>query len=261
MRTLKRYTKFVESLNESDMAKYNAMIDYTELDPTTNENQIASICEIAKQLQVATICVLPKMVPFAAKCLEGSDIGITTVISFPEGTNSLEEKIDETKSIAHLVTDVDMVLNYQFLKENWIENNGKITDNLPMKAYYQLVKEVTSLTKISHENGAILKVIVESGLLTEKQTEVATEICIEAGADFIKTSTGKVTIGAEPNKVAIMKNVIDRENSDMEIKASGGVRTMEDINTYESLGVTRFGMGYGSVDKLNGIKRNIVSEY
>jgi len=120
-----------------------------------------------------------------------------------------------------------------------------------------LVEEVRALTEIAHENGAILKVIVESGLLTEKQTKVAIDICLEAGADFIKTSTGKVDVGAEPDKVKVMADTISGfgwfNGSDMEIKASGGVRTLEDIKTYEGLGVTRFGMGYGSVDKLNNI--------
>ena len=132
-----------------------------------------------------------------------------------------------------------------------------------MEKFNVLVKEISSLVEICHasknklEEPIILKVIVESGLLTEEQTNVSTYACLDAGADFIKTSTGKVDVGAELHKVKIMYDAIKNESSNMKIKASGGVRDMNDIISFGKY-VDRFGMGYGAVDTLNGLESSDV---
>ena len=149
---------------------------------------------------------------------------------------------------------------------------NKLTqNNISFKKHYEdgheeLVYDVKTLVDECHKRTSkegipvILKVIVESGLLTEEETKMATDICLEAGADFIKTSTGKVSVGAEMNKIKVMYDTIKSQNADMKIKASGGVRTAEQINSMLGM-VDRFGMGYAAVDKLNGVESTTPSNY
>lgn len=247
----KEFLNEKNSINEnaSEIQNYISLVDYTQLDPAATEEDIAEICNKAKQYGVATICILPKMVKFGKQCLEGSNVGVCTVVSFPEGTDTLEQKIAETKQVlADGADEVDMVLDYNKLKENWIEGEEDLTP-VGLDIYESLVDEVQALTELCHADGKILKVIVESGLLTGEQTKVTTDICKEAGADFIKTSTGKVDIGAELDKVKIMYDNADG----MKIKASGGIRTLEDIKTFAPY-VDRFGVGYGSIDSMMGVE-------
>lgn len=238
------------------MFQYNDMIDYTLLEESATDQDIIELCEKANMLSVKSVCVLPKHVALSAKQLENSKVLVCTVVSFPEGTNTIKQKISETNQvISNGADEVDMVLNYHELQ-------GK--DHLYEVDY--LVEEVSSLVDICHssknKNGEsiILKVIVESGVLTEGETKIATDICLEADADFIKTSTGKVSIGAELNKIKVMYDTIKNVNSDMRIKASGGVRTVEQINSMLDM-VDRFGMGYAAVDKLNNLTVDNTSSY
>ena len=225
---------------------YNDIVDYTLLDSSATDNDIINLCDDAKKLGVKSVCVLPKHVKIAKNELENSNVLVCTVISFPEGTNTLEQKISETfQVIKDGADEVDMVLNYKLLSDK--------------DEYDYLVDEVKSLVNIcnQHDNKnnehIILKVIVESGLLNDKETENATHICLEAGADFIKTSTGKKNPGFELNKIKIMYDTIKKSGGNMKIKASGGVRTLDDIKSIVPY-VDRLGMGSASVDKLNGIK-------
>ena len=105
-----------------------------------------------------------------------------------------------------------------------------------------------------------MKIIVESGLLNLDQTKSATEICIKTGVDFIKTSTGKVETGAEIEKVKLMKKVIEKNSSSLKIKASGGIRNLQQFNAFEPY-VERFGIGFASVDEMNGIQNNSGNDY
>lgn len=253
MKKIKNYIQFIK---ENTMFQYNDMIDYTLLEESATDQDIIELCEKANMLSVKSICVLPKHVALAAKQLENSKVLVCTVISFPEGTNTIKQKISETNQvISNGADEVDMVLNYHELQG---------TDHLYEVDY--LVEEVSTLVDICHssknKNGEsiILKVIVESGVLTESETKIATDICLEAEADFIKTSTGKVSIGAELNKIKVMYDTIKNVNSDMRIKASGGVRTAEQINSMLGM-VDRFGMGYAAVDKLNNLTVDNTSSY
>ena len=253
MKKIKNYIQFIK---ESTMFQYNDMIDYTLLEESATDQDIIELCEKANMLSVKSVCVLPKHVVLATKQLENSKVLVCTVISFPEGTNTIKQKISETNQVISSGADeVDMVLNYHELQ-------GK--DHLYEVDY--LVEEVSTLVDICHssknKNGEsiILKVIVESGVLTESETKIATDICLEAEADFIKTSTGKVSIGAELNKIKVMYDTIKNVNSDMRIKASGGVRTAEQINSMLGM-VDRFGMGYAAVDKLNNLTVDNTSSY
>ena len=218
---------------------------------------ILELCEKADILGVKSVCVLPKMVKVAAEALEDSDVLVCTVISFPEGTNTPEQKLSETKMvIADGADEVDMVLNYLDLKQ------GMINQDDFQNIYEMLVEEVTMLVQECHNHtnkdneSIILKVIVESSCLDEDETEQSTHICLDAGADFIKTSTGMMTPNgktgvAELDKVQIMKRIIQEEGSNMKIKASGGIKTMGDLQKFDSL-VDRFGVGFSAVDSIFG---------
>lgn len=235
----------------SEVKKFNSMTDYTQLDPGATEEDILEITDKAKIIEPASICILPKMVSFAKKELKDTNILITTVISFPHGTDSLEEKFQETKkALEDGADEIDMVLDYPKLKQNWDVESQTVD-----KATHEyLLTDIKQLADLCHKEGAILKVIVESGLLDIPQTRYTTTLCIDAGADFIKTSTGKVSVGAEIEKVKAMKEVIVEEGSDLKIKASGGIRTIEDLRNFLPF-VDRYGIGWGSVDKINGLTK------
>jgi deoxyribose-phosphate aldolase len=255
------YGNFLSKMNESidsDDEKLLRKIDYTLLKPEATEEQIIELCEKADILGVKSVCVLPKMVKVAAEALQDSDVLVCTVVSFPEGTNTPEEKLAECKQvIVDGADEVDMVLNYHILKE-YINGEFDFPDIKD-----DLVEEVEALVRICHNHQnknsekVILKVIIESGLLSIEETKLATMICLDAGADFIKTSTGMVSVGAELDKVQIMKRIIDEEyqkehiGMKMKIKASGGIRNMGDLQKFDPF-VDRFGVGFGAVDSIFG---------
>ena len=253
---MKKIKKYIQFIKENNMFQYNNMIDYTLLEESATDADIIELCKKADMLGVKSVCVLPKHVAIASEELKNSKVLVCTVISFPEGNNTIQDKISETNQvISNGADEVDMVLNYHELQGTDYDYEVN-----------SLVEEVSSLVEICHSNRnkngepIILKVIVESGLLTEEETRKATEICLEAEADFIKTSTGKVSVGAELNKIKVMYDTIKGVNSDMKIKASGGVRTAEQINSMLGM-VDRFGMGYAAVDKLNGLEAEVSSLY
>lgn len=246
MKKIKRYSNFI---NESENVYYehNNMIDYTLLEESSSEEDIIELCRKANLLGVKSVCILPKWVKLAKKQLLHSKVLVCTVISFPKGEDSIDEKSHETtQAINDGADEIDMVLNYKLLSDDFIPEN-----------YGYLVDEVDIIAKICHMNKnkfgepVILKVIVESGLLTNGQTRQATYVCLDGEADFIKTSTGKVRVGAELEKIKIMIGNISTIDK-LKIKASGGIRTKSQIESYLPM-VDRFGMGYQSVDQINGI--------
>jgi len=267
MKKFKEFMLIKESTQIMD--QYNSKIDYTLLDNNTSDDEIVELCEKATKFGVKSVCVMPKHVNLAAETLEDSSVLVCTVISFPEGTNTLQNKIKETEQVIRDGADeVDMVLNYPHLIDKWNSEYWE-EDGIGLEpddydffcgdGYGKTdLGEISALVNICHANinkegePIILKVIVESGLLTPEQTETATLMCEEADADFIKTSTGKVSQGAEISKVKIMYDIIQEMGSDLKIKASGGVRTMQDLQNYENF-VDRYGMGFGAVDTLNGL--------
>jgi len=262
---LKKYKDFVnENLNEdqSKFSKYNPLIDYTSLTEQETEQDIISLCEKAKILGTKSVCVYPKWVKTAAECLSDSPVLVCTVISFPKGTDKTSAKVAEAKkAIQEGADEIDMVLDWRLLK-----TLSDIDDEEAFEVLEELKEDVESVAEECHKhtdkNGqqVILKVIVESGELTLDETELATKICIDSGADYIKTSTGKVAIGAELDKVKMMYDTIKAEGEDLKIKASGGVRTLDDMNTFAPY-VDRFGMGYGSVDSINGLDADVQAIY
>lgn len=266
-----KYLKTYELFEFNNRFLYNDIIDYTFLVEHATDADIIELCRKADEYGVKSVCVLPIHVKLAAQELSKSEVLVCTVVSFPDGTNSPNEKLSETRSvIADGADEVDMVMNYKLLKElfaknvdiNTIEGEdqwNKTINKLTFEDIEPLVEECHSNMNKDGEP-IILKVIVESGLLTDYETEEATHICMEAGADYIKTSTGKVPVGAESDKIKIMRDIIKEYDSDMKIKVSGGIRKLEQIEMMKSM-VDRFGIGCDTVDILNGQKTDKTNLY
>jgi len=213
-------------------------VDYTLLEDCELKD-IQLLCQRAVALNVKSVCVYPKWVKICSELLKESPVLVCTVIDFPLGQNSLQEKLTESKNaILDGVDELDVVLNYKKLNQ-----------------FDELLVELSNWAQFCHKyknksgQEIVLKVIVESGLLSNEETKSATKLCVESGVDYIKTSTGKVAIGAEFEKVKIMKSEIIDQGSDLKIKVSGGIRTLEQVKVYLPL-AQRFGMGYKSVDSL-----------
>ena len=155
-------------------AEQLAKIDYTLLDHQATEQAIIALCEKAIQYNVASVCVMPEHVLLANHLLKGSSVLVCTVISFPEGTNSIAQKVQETKDVLNWgAQEIDMVINYQQFDQN-------------EEVIKEEIRQIQQITQAINSK-AIVKVIVESGCLTIEQTKKATEICIAEKVEFIKT--------------------------------------------------------------------------
>lgn len=199
------------------------MIDHTLLNAVSPQSEIIRICKEAKQHGFATVCVNPYWVPVAARELEGSKVGLTTVIGFPLGASRTEIKAAEAAdAITAGATEIDMVLNVGALKSGDIE------------AVKHDIEEVVRTCK----GKAAVKVIIETCYLTDEEKRQASLLCKDAGADFVKTSTGFGTGGATVEDIALIRHTV---GPNMGIKASGGVRDLEVARQLIQAGATRLG--------------------
>lgn len=202
-------------------------IDHTILNADATKTDIRRICEEAKEYNFKTVCIQPYWVKYAKELLEGTEVGITTVIGFPLGANTTEIKVAEAKqAVAEGASDVDMVINIGALKS---EDYDTVLNDI--KAVVDAV-----------DGQAIVKVIIETALLTKAEKVRASELAKQAGADFVKTSTGFSTGGATLEDVRLMRATV---GPDMGVKASGGVRTFEDAKAMIEVGATRIGASSG----------------
>ena len=206
--------------------KYNKLIDHTLLKQDASPEQILSLCEEAKKYDFMSVCVNPAYVPLAASALEGSDVKVCTVIGFPLGMNLTRTKIEEAQlCIAQGATEIDMVINVGMLKAG----------------HYEYVEnEIRELKQVAGK--LILKVIIETCLLTDEEKVIACQLSKNAGADFVKTSTGFSTGGATVHDVRLMRETVGPE---MGVKASGGVRTHADLLAMVEAGASRIGTSNG----------------
>lgn len=212
-----------------------AYFDHTLLKPEATFAQIVTLCAEAKQHGFATVCVNPYWVAEAAEQLNGTGVGITTVIGFPLGATSTFSKVAETRdALANGATEIDMVLNVGALKSGRFE---------------AVVHDVRSVAEAC-EGQAVLKVILEVGLLTDEEKVKACELCKQAGADFVKTSTGFGPGGATVHDIALMRKAVGPK---MGVKASGGVRDLATVLRLIEAGATRVGAS-ASVTIVNGGK-------
>ncbi|MCK9861940.1 deoxyribose-phosphate aldolase [Paenibacillus sp. ATY16] len=209
-----------KNLSAGEVAAY---IDHTALKAETTKQEIIKLCEEAKQYHFATVCVNPGYVALAAQELAGSGVGITTVVGFPLGATTTFAKAEEAKdAIANGATEVDMVINVGLIKSGDFEG----------------VKHDVEGVVLACKGKAVLKVILETGLLTDEEKVRACEICKEAGADFVKTSTGFGKGGATAEDIALMRRTV---GPDLGVKASGGVRDLETALKMIEAGASRIG--------------------
>ncbi|MCW1927077.1 deoxyribose-phosphate aldolase [Bhargavaea beijingensis] len=204
-----------------------SMIDHTLLKPEVTKEQIEELCKEAKEYKFASVCVNPYWVETAASELSGTEVKVCTVIGFPLGASTKETKAFETKdAIGKGAQEIDMVLNIGALKSG---------DEEAVEADIRAVVEAAA-------GKAIVKVIIEACLLTDDEKIIACRLSKQAGADFVKTSTGFSTGGATIEDVALMRLTVGDE---MGVKASGGVRSLEDLQAMVEAGATRIGASSG----------------
>jgi len=204
-----------------DIAK---MIDHSLLRPELIEDDIRKGCQIAIKYDVATVCCNPSDLPLVAKLLEDSEVKPTTVIGFPHGYNTTRlKKLEAEQAIKEGALELDMVLNISRLLSG---------------DYDYVKKDIAAVIAVAHHHNVLVKVIFENFYLTDKQKIKACQLCEEAGADFIKTSTGFAGGGATLEDLQLMR---DNVSEKVQVKAAGGVRDLDMALKIRAIGCTRFG--------------------
>lgn len=208
-----------------DLAQY---IDHTKLTPDTTADDIDQLCYEAAEFGFASVCINPTWVRRAATNLRGTEVPVCTVIGFPLGATTTEVKAMEArKALRDGAREIDMVINIGALKSG--ENELVYND-------------IAKVVDAAHEVGAVCKVILETGILTDEEKVIASALAKRAKADFVKTSTGFGYGGATVYDVALMRETVGPE---MGVKASGGVRTADDAEDLIAAGATRIGASAG----------------
>ncbi len=201
-----------------------SLIDHTLLRADATAGDIKRVCAEARQFQFASVCVNPYWVPLLAMELANTPVKVCTVVGFPLGATSTEAKVGETeKAIAAGAQEIDMVINVGELKGG----NHEAVKN-----------DIKAVVEAAHARKAIVKVILETSLLNDNEKAIACTLCKLAGADFVKTSTGFSTGGATTADIALMRSIV---GPDMGVKASGGIRSLDDLQKMEAAGATRIG--------------------
>lgn len=215
-------------IQESKNINIAGKIDHTILKPEASPAEIKTLCEEAMQYKFASVCVNPSYVPQCYEILKNSKVKVCTVIGFPLGANTTETKVFEAvQAIKNGAGEVDMVINVGMLKSG---------------NYEYIFNDISRVVSAAKENKALSKVIIETCLLTDSEKVIACLISKEAGADFVKTSTGFSSAGANANDVALMKYVV---GNSIGVKASGGIRSKQDAEIMIASGADRIGTSSG----------------
>lgn len=207
-----------------DWRSVASLIDHTQLAPAASNRDIVTLCTEAKRYGFCSVMVNPAWVTLAAAQVHGSPVKVGTVIGFPLGANLSVTKLAEAESAAlNGAHELDMVINVGGLKSG---------DRVLVQT------EIRSLATLAHTHGAILKVIIEVALLNQEEKILACALAAEAGADFVKTSTGFAASGATAADVALMRGVV---GLDIGVKAAGGIRTAAQLSEMVEAGANRIG--------------------
>ena len=221
-----------------------SLIDHTLLKPEASESDIKKLCDEAVQYGFASVCVNPGWVKKASEFLRGTNVPVCTVIGFPLGATISDVKAYETRrAIFNGAREVDMVINIGALKSG---DDCTVED------------DIRAVVEAAHENGILCKVIIETALLSDEEKVRACLASKNAGADFVKTSTGFAKGGATVDDIALMRRVVGK---DLGVKASGGVKGIEDAKAMVEAGATRIGASVGVkiAQEASGVKSNIVA--
>ncbi len=201
------------------------MLDHSTLQPFLTEEDIRKGCEIAKQYKTASVCARPGDMHIVAKELTGTGIKVCTVIGFPHGAHRTDVKVYEAeRALDDGCEELDMVLNIGWMKAG---------------QYDQVEAEIRAIVALAHARRAIVKVILETCYLDEAQKIEACKICERAGADFVKTSTGYGSAGATIEDLILMRANVSAK---VQVKASGGIRTLDQVLSARAVGATRCGV-------------------
>ncbi|HEX2913814.1 MAG TPA: deoxyribose-phosphate aldolase [Chloroflexia bacterium] len=200
------------------------MIDHTQLKPDATEAMIVRLCEEARFYSFASVCINPVHVKLCVRELAGSNVRVCTVVGFPLGANMTSIKVSETQTaINHGAKEIDMVINIGALKAG---------------QDFIVKREIAEVANHAHTGRGICKVIIEACLLDEAEKIRACELARDAGADFVKTSTGFSLGGATEDDVRLMRRVVGNK---LGVKAAGGIRTLADAQRMIAAGATRLG--------------------
>ncbi len=207
-------------------------VDHTLLKPDATEEQVVKLCEEAARFHFAAVCIPPCYVKLAAGELRGTDVKVATVISFPFGNDAPAVKISAVRdAVTKGASELDVVMNVsRFLSGDF----DRVADELA-----SLTQEVSVVAMNNGLNDVVLKVIIETAYLSDKMKRLATRIVAASGADFVKTSTGFGPGGATPEDVALLR---EESPEGLAVKASGGIRTLEDALDMLNAGASRLGM-------------------
>jgi deoxyribose-phosphate aldolase len=211
----------IESLSYRDVAK---TIDHSLLRPELDDAFVEEGCRLAARYDVASVCVRPADVRRAKAILEGTDVAVGTVVGFPHGSHTTETKVFEARrALEDGATELDMVINIGALR------SGRDED---------VRRDIEAVVEVGHAAGALVKVILENAYLTDEEKERGSRLVEAAGADFVKTSTGFAPSGATHEDLALMRRTVSDR---VQVKAAGGVRTLDALIAVMDLGVTRVG--------------------
>ncbi len=205
-----------------------ALIDHTLLKPEAAQKDVVQLCAEAREYRFASVCVNPYWVPFATAALSGSSIRVCTVIGFPLGANQPRVKFSEAElALVQGATELDLVQNIGALKSSDLDT---------------VRNEIRAIAELTHSRNALLKVILETSLLSPEEIRCSCRLAVAAQSDFVKTSTGFSTAGATAESVRLMRSVV---GPNVGVKASGGVRTLEALRSMVQAGATRIGTSSG----------------
>jgi deoxyribose-phosphate aldolase len=211
----------IDKLTYRDVAK---TIDHSLLRPELDDAFVEAGCRLAAEYDVASVCVRPVDVRRAKAILDGTDVKVGTVVGFPHGSHATETKVFEAKqALADGATELDMVIDIGALK------SGRDED---------VRRDIAAVVEVAHAAGALVKVILENAYLTDHEKIRGSRATEAAGADFVKTSTGFAPGGATHEDLALMRRTVSPQ---VQVKAAGGVRTLDALLAVMELGVTRVG--------------------
>lgn len=211
----------VETVTERQLAK---TIDHSLLKPELDDAFVEAGCRLAAEYAVASVCVRPVDVKRAVSILDGTDVAVGTVVGFPHGSSTTATKVFEARdALANGATELDMVIQIGALR------SGRDQD---------VRDDIGAVVAVAHDAGAIVKVILENSYLSDDEKERGSRLAEAGDADFVKTSTGFAPSGATHEDLALMRRVTSPH---VQIKAAGGVRTLDDLLAVMNLGVTRIG--------------------